>query len=92
MDQWRLQNDPTQLQEAAIKRAEARKRQKGGAKLAKANDEASKQLAKQVGEVMKKMGGYPSYNYVQRRNRETATPQPLTIALARVLHINPHFT
>jgi hypothetical protein len=56
VDEWKRQNDPVRLQEAAIKRAEARKRQKGGAKLAKANNEASRQLAKEVGEVMKKLG------------------------------------
>ena len=57
VDGWRLQNDPLLVQEAAMKRAEARKRQKEGAKRAEAIDEASNQLAKQVAEAMKKTGG-----------------------------------
>ncbi len=56
VDGWRQQNDPLLLQEAAMKRAEARRRQKEGAKRAEAKDEASNQLAKQVAEAVKKMG------------------------------------
>jgi|GEM_PF-1455365 len=57
VDCWQQQNDPVLLQEAAMKRAEARNRRKEGAKLAEANKEASKRLAKQVAEAMKKLGG-----------------------------------
>lgn len=56
VDRWKRENDPKGLQEAAIKRAEARKRQKEGERMAKADIEASNQLAKQVAEAMKRMG------------------------------------
>ncbi len=42
--------------------------------------------------MMNSYRGYPSCNYVKRRNREAATPKPLPIDLALLLHINPLFT
>ncbi len=56
VERWRQQNDPIQLQEGANKRAEARKRQKEGERMTKANKRASNQLARQVAEAMKRMG------------------------------------
>jgi hypothetical protein len=55
--EWRRQNDPLLLQEGAMKRAAARKRQKEGEKRSKANEEGSKRLAKRAVEAMKKLGG-----------------------------------
>jgi uncharacterized FlaG/YvyC family protein len=55
VDQWKQQNDPTQLEAGAIERAKARQRQKEGAKRAESNKETSNQLVQQIQKVMKKI-------------------------------------